>query len=148
MLNAIIIAESQRRKQEPIEPIAAIDRYIGVYFRIVKKYLREKKLTNTDILIISHKFGILQSHDRVEYHKSTDNLNFESVENARKNNLKLLKTIFEKKKYDEIYVNVGVKFAKLIDGFEDLTNAKVIYASGSGLGPKAKHMKNYILSIS
>jgi len=44
-------------------------------------------------------------------------------------------------------VNVGAKFAKLIDGFEDLTTAKIIYASGPGLGPKAQHMKNYILSI-
>lgn len=147
-MRAIIIAESQRRKQDPIEPIAAIDRYIGVYFRVLKKYLREGKLPNTDILIISKKFGILQSQDTVVYHKPVDKLNFEFVENSRKTNLKLLKAIFEKEKYDEIYVNVGAQFAKLIDGFEDLTTAKVIYASGSGLGPKAQHMKNYILSIS
>jgi len=148
MPRAIIVAESQRRKQDPKEPIPAIDRFTGVYFRILKKYLREGKLLNTDILIVSQKWGILKAQDKVKYNKPTNTLDFKkSLKETQKNNLETLKNIFEKKNYDQIYVNVGAEFTKLIDGFEDLTSAKVIYARGPGLGPKAQHMKKYILSL-
>jgi cytoplasmic iron level regulating protein YaaA (DUF328/UPF0246 family) len=147
MSRAIIVAASQRRVEEPKDPIPAIDRFKGVYFRILKKYLRSGKLSNTDILIVSQDFGVVRSKDKVPYRKPTNKLDFhkEFVEKARKANLKTLGRIFREKNYNEVYVNVGKEFYKLIEGFESLASAKIIHASGPGLGPKAKHMKNWIL---
>lgn len=147
MPKAIIVAASQRRKKEPKDPIPAIDRFSGVYFRVLKKYLRNGKLSNTDILIVSQNFGILRSQDKVPYRKPTGKIDFDEkcVEKAKKANLKTLGQIFKEKNYTEIYVNLGKEFSKLIEGFETLTSAEVIHASGPGLGPKAKHMKSWII---
>ena len=92
---------------------------------------------------------MLRSQDKIPYHKPTNKIGFDKkfVEKARKANLKTLQRIFKEKNYAEIYVNIGKDFSKLIEGFEDLTSAEVIYASGPGLGPKAKNMKEYILSL-
>ena len=149
MSRAIVVAASQRRKQEPKDPIPAIDRFCGVYFRILTKYLHEGKLDNTDILIVSQDFGVLQAQDKIPYREPTKTIGFdkENTERLRKSNLESLENIFKEKKYTEIYVNLGKEFSKLIEGFENLTSAKVIYASGPGLGPKAQHMKEYILSL-
>lgn len=149
MSRAIIVAASKRRREEPKDPIPAIDRFQGVYFRILKKYLRERKLPNIDVLIISQNFGVLQAQDKIPYRKPTKTIGFdkETTKRLRKSNLESLENIFKERKYTEVYVNLGKEFTKLIEGFERLTSAKVIYASGPGLGPKAQHMKQYILAL-
>jgi len=147
---AIIVAESQRRNTKPTSPYPAIDRFSGVYFRTIKKYLREGKLPKIDIIIVSRDFGILRSKDKIPYSLPVKKLSFdtESIGLMRETNLRKLRQIFQKGKYDEIYVNVGREFYKLIEGFEKLTSAKIIYASGLGLGPKAQHMRDWILTVS
>ena len=149
MSRAIIVAASQRRKQDPKNPIPAIDRFNGVYFRILRKYLREGKLPNTDILIVSQDFGLLKAQDKIPYREPAETLSLdkETTERLRKSNLESLENIFGAREYTEVYVNVGKVFSKLIEGFQSLTTAKIIYAAGPGLGPKAQHMKEYILAL-
>ncbi|MEM3426518.1 MAG: hypothetical protein QXJ62_05070 [Nitrososphaeria archaeon] len=56
----ILLSASQRKSSDP-EPLPAIERYQGVFFRVVKKYLREGKLKNIDIIIVSDRFGVHRS---------------------------------------------------------------------------------------
>ena len=152
MKRLIIVSASLRRLEEPSNPIPALDRFDGVYFRIIKKYKREGKLQDTDCVIVSKKFGIIDQNERVPYYKPDHidkfgylNMNESQIKKLREENLARLKEIFAKSKYSEIFVNVGKHFMELIKGFEKLTSAKIIYASGRGLGPKAQHMKKWIL---
>jgi len=149
MQKAIIVAASQRRKREPKTPIPALERFTGVYFRVLKKYIREGKLTQTDIIILSPEHGIIQVQDKIPYTEPTEKLllNKDMIAKMRKNNLQILEKIFNKKQYSKIYVNVGRTLIKLIEGFDKLTQAKIVYAAGPGLGPKAQHMKNWILQL-
>jgi hypothetical protein len=145
---AIIIASSQRRVIEPKTPIPALDRYSGVSFRIVRKYKRERKLRSVDILIVSEEYGVLTETEKIPYDEpfegKTLHLTGEAIEKSRKSNLERLKQLFSRTKYSEIFVDVGKDYLRLIDGFEDLTSAKVTYASGKGLGLKARHLMQWI----
>jgi len=115
----------------------------------LKKYLREGKLRNTDILIVSKKFGLIWSDDRIAYYEPSPGswgslgLNKETVDRIRNENLHKLKKLVNR--YSEIYVNVGQEYMKLIEGFQDFAACKIIYATGKGLGPKALHMKQWII---
>lgn len=152
MRRLIIVSESLRRLKEPPEPIPALDRFDGVYFRIIKKYRREGKLQDTDCIIVSKKFGIICQNEKIPYYKPNHinkigylNMKENQTKKLRGKNLAKLKEIFVKNRYSEIFVNVGKRFMKLIEGLEKLTSAKIIYASGPGLGPKAQHLKRWIL---
>lgn len=127
----------------------AIERFDGVYFRLLRKYIREGNLRNADILIVSEKFGLIWAKDKIPYYEVQGkigalNLDNKTIEELRQKNLQKLKKIVNR--YSEIYVNVGREYLKLIEGFEKFTTSKVTYASGKGLGPKALHMKQWIMS--
>lgn len=142
------MATSYRLDEQIKEPIPAIERYDGVYFRTLRKYLREGKLSDTDILIVSEKYGLIWSEDKIPIVKphgrmGSLSLDEKAIEKLRQENLEKLKKIT--KKYSEIYVNIGREYMRLIKGFEKFTSCKIVYASGS-LGVKAAHMKEWILS--
>lgn len=146
----IIVTSSSRLRREPSEPIRAIDRYDGIYFRILRKYLLERRLKNIDVLIVSEELGLIWSHDKISYHephpgkRGALSLDRHTIRRLREDNLKKLKGILNQ--YSEIYVNVGQDYMKLIEGFEQYVKGKVTYATGRGLGPKAANMKQWLIS--
>jgi len=146
MRRLIIIAGSKRQNSNP-QPLPAIERYEGVYFRVLKKHIREGKMKNTDILILTEKYGLLSSNQLVPYNPeyspriATNNLN-----DARRRNLQKLQQELSKEEYLEIFINVGKDFWPLIEGLENVVGkTKVTLAKGSALGSKASNMKQWIL---
>lgn len=126
-----------------------LERYQGVYFRVLKKYVRENRLKDTDIIVISERFGVLKPTQKVPYYPPFEGvLPQKEVERNRETNLNKLRKLLSNDKYSEIFVVCGRNFYSLIQGFEKFTNAKVIYAQGRGLGPKAQHLRNWILRMS
>lgn len=146
----VIVSASSSIRKEPFEPILAIERYDGIYFRVLRKYLRERKLRNIDVVIVSEKFGLMRSDDKISYYEphagkwGSLSLNKDAIKNLRRENLEKLKRIVND--YSEIYINVGRQYMKLIEGFENFTTCKITHAVGKGLGPKALHMKKWIIS--
>jgi hypothetical protein len=148
----IIVSASSRILEEPKEPIPALERYDGIFLRILRKYLREGKLRDTDIIIVSREFGVIKSNDMIPYHEpyygkfGEIGLDESKVRRLRDKNLNILKGLIAQGNYSEIYLNVGYEYKKLISGLENFAKCKITYASGSGFGPKGRHMKNWILS--
>lgn len=145
----LIIVTTSYRVSDEKSPIPAIERYDGVYFRLLKKYKREGKLRNIDILILSERDGLIWTSKRVPYYKPRGiigalSLDEKSIEILRKENVERLEKIT--KRYTEAYVNVGRQYMKLLEGIENLSFPKITYSKGNGLGAKAAHMKNWILS--
>lgn len=146
----LILTTSFKRNEEITDPIRAIERYDGVYFKILRKHLREGKLKNTDILIVTEKRGLIWSNDKVPLYKIGGKMGFlsldeKTIEKLRHKNLKKIGEILSQNRYSEIYVNVGKQYMKLIEGFEEFAPCKLTYAKG-GLGEKATHMRDWILS--
>jgi len=144
----MIISASSRLIKEPTKPLPAIERYDGVYFRVLRKSLREGKLRNIDILVLSEKFGLVWASNKIPFHEphpgawGSLSLSKKDMNKLRKENLQKVKKIITR--YSEIYVNVGRKYFKLIEGFEKFTTCQITYAIGKGLGPKASHMKEWV----
>jgi len=66
-LRFLLIISCSGRKDKTEGRISAIDRYDGVYYKVIKKLRREDKLPeNLDIVIISAKYGFLKPDDLIE----------------------------------------------------------------------------------
>jgi len=146
--NLIIISASERRSTDP-RPLPAMQRYQGVFFAVVRKYLREGKLKDTDIVVVSDKYGVVRSGEEVPYHEAArEKPRFpkQALQEANREDLARLRIIFSKSRYHDILVVCGKEFRRLIEGFEELTEAKTVLCEGKGLGPKAQNLKRGILS--
>ena len=143
MRRLVIVSASQRRVPDP-GPIPAIERFDGVYFRVLRKYLREGKLKSVDILVVSDRYGVLQANDLVPLHHRSDKIR--ATEDARTSNLTKLREKLKKTSYSEIYVVCGQDFQAFIRGFEEFTNSPVTYCQGRGLGCKARSLKDWIVA--
>jgi hypothetical protein len=152
MRKLLIISGSSRMTKEPLEPIPAVQRFDGVLMRSTRKHAR--KLKNVDILILSPRHGFILPQKKIPYDEpigegwkwNKDWLPREEMEAASKANLRILRGLLSRRKYDEVYVNVGKKMLQLIEGFEDVLpqDVKLTYARGGGMGPKMAHMKSWM----
>jgi len=152
----LILSESISKQREPEEPITAIDRYTGVFFKVFKKFKRERSIKNIDLIIISQRYGVIKSTTKIPYYEVTPaseggfgqrlSLREEEIKNLLVNNLKSIQKITEKGKYSRIIVCVGQSYLRLIQGFEDQTKAEVIHVTGKGLGPKARNLSDILTS--
>ena len=147
----VILAESQRRLPAS-EPTPAIDLYSGVYFRVLKKYIREGRLKHVDLLILTKNRGLVSGNERLTYSEPSPGfpgrlmLSPGRVALLRARNVRFLKRLLRRTKYGEIYVNVGIQFRRLLDGIDGL-GVTITMAKGGGIGPKASDMKNWIMAL-
>jgi len=150
MKKLLILSSSSRILKDPKEPVPATKRFDGVIVRTIRNYVG--KLKNVDILILSPVFGLIPPEEKIPYHEpiggSWHKAQFskDKIETAKKANLATIKKLLSKRKYDEIYINVGKTMLQLIEGFEQIVpeTTKITYAQGRGIGPKVAHMKNWM----
>jgi hypothetical protein len=142
----ILLSSSQKRSADP-RPLSPLERYQGVFFQITNKYIREGMLRNTEVVVVSEKYGVLRADDKVPYdppYQAELSLSNDQLRDANERNLVTLGNIFRQNHYDEVLVVCGRPYQKLIMGFEDLTAAKVVLLEGRSLGPKAQNLKRWI----
>jgi hypothetical protein len=152
MRKLMIVSSSSRMLKEPKEPISAKERFDGILMRITRNYI--SRLRNVDVLILSPTYGLITPEKKIPYHEPIGGgwkwnrvqLSKDKVEAARKSNLITIRDLVSKRKYDEIYVNVGKAMFQLIEGFEGIVpkTTKITCAQGRGIGPKVAHMKNWM----
>jgi hypothetical protein len=148
----MIVSGSTRLLKEPKEPIPAIQRFDGVFVRLVRKYY--EKLRTIDVCILSPIYGLVRAEEKIGYRAPIHGkwYKFEIDENKiqelRKSTLLTLKTLINEQQYSEIYINVGRNMLKIIEDFDKIIpkDIKVVYAHGNGLGQKIAHMKRWLES--
>jgi hypothetical protein len=132
--------------------LPAIDRYDGLLVRVIRRAIREGHIDLRDVVIVSPTLGLLRGSDAVPYHKPIGGnwqdleLDTRNLENMNRLALHFLKDLTESSEFSEVYVNVGKKLTPIIAGIEKVVPCKVVYATGCGPGPKAAHMRDWLLA--
>jgi len=147
------VSGSTRLVKEPSSPIPALQRFDGVFMRLIRKY--KGKLRGVDILIVSPVYGSVMAEEEIGFKEPLSGswrklvLSNSQLARLRESSLSTLQKLLTKRHYDEIYVNVGKNMLKIIEGFDEtaLQKTKITYAQGKGIGPKMSHMKNWMESI-
>ena len=66
MAKLLILGPSFRRNSNP-ELIPAIERYDGLYYRIVRKYMNKLKKKDIDVIIITEDLNVLFPETKIPY---------------------------------------------------------------------------------
>ncbi|WP_084555325.1 DUF6884 domain-containing protein [[Phormidium ambiguum] IAM M-71] len=61
----LLILNCSKSKCSDIETLLALERYNGVAFRVVRKFLQQRKPDYLDIFILSAKFGLISSNELI-----------------------------------------------------------------------------------
>jgi len=125
--------------------LPALERYDGVYFRVLRKARRggywPEKL---DVLIVSAKHGLLEADTPIAH----DDLRMTREQATRLRPLvaPALAEWIASRTYTEIFLNMGKTYHMALDGWDvSLTrDITVVYARG-GIGRKASQMRTWLL---
>lgn len=147
----MIMSASTRISEHASEATPALFAYDGLFARFARKYIHEGFIDKRDVLFVSPKLGLLRGLEPLpldDFPKGnwhTPKVDKEQLKTLNERALRLLRNIGKSGRYSEAYVNVGKELRVIIDGIEDVLSCKIIYASGSGIGPKVAHMKKWVM---
>jgi len=125
----------------------AIERYKGAWYGVINKLKREGRLPdNLDILIISAKYGLIDSHEKIENYDQR--MDAQRAKELRDSVTRKLKAILLKSKYESVLINLGSAYMEAVSGFEKLisNSTKVIICKGK-IGERKRDMRKWIESV-
>jgi hypothetical protein len=142
----LILGPSFRRVKSN-NPLPALERYDGIFFRVTRKYC--SSIQRLDIAVMTDNFTLVNASTSLGYTEpegtqwGNKTISNEILENAKSINEVFLEKKFKKGKYQEVFISMGKEYAKALP---DLSrhNVKVIFPSTGGPGPKAQALKNWL----
>ena len=149
--NKILIIPSSIGRIKTTENLPAIERFTGVYFKVIRRWRREGHVKNVLVLILTDRFGLVEEQTPIPYYEPTfgqfGHLKLDPIlkNSLREQSLGILQKILGAHKVDEIYINASKEFRELLFDIEKITSAKITYAQGRGIGPKSAHMRDWII---
>ncbi len=139
----LLLSCSNSKRPYPAEPIPAIERYTGVFFKVLKKWQREHPTSSSlDVLIISAQFGLLAPETPIPYYD-------QRMTPARSAALaSAIQSALQKQlinqQYHRILVNLGRDYLRALEGFDGLIGA--VWTSGP-IGIRARQLKSWLNEI-
>jgi len=146
MAKLLILGPSYRRNTSP-EPLPAIERYDGLFYRIIRRNMDKVKEKGIDIIIITEDLELATPETKLPYKPPVGNKwrtlppttrDPEKVEKLRNQILEIVKN----KRYDEIFIALNKHYQALLPDLAPHT--KKIISDFEGLGPKAKSLKEWL----
>ncbi|NVM54531.1 MAG: peroxide stress protein YaaA [Candidatus Helarchaeota archaeon] len=142
----LIISCSESKNPNP-GMLHAMERYTGAWYGVINKLKKERKFPdNLDILIISAKYGLINSDKNIEnYDWKMDE---SRARELRDSVISKLKNILSKSKYESILINLGSTYMEALYGFEKIIpdTTKISILKGT-IGPRKRDLRSWILSI-
>lgn len=124
-------------------PLSAIDRYDGVNFRVLCKFLNENGWpAGLCVKVLSAKFGLIDITDLIEDY---DQRMVE--EQARKLKPRVSKSLKSLGRFHSAFINLGQDYLRALDDPSCRTLAKDIFDEPGGIGQKMKAMKAWLSGL-
>jgi len=142
----MIISCSDKKNIQP-GLLPAIQRYKGAWYGVINKLKREGNFpSNLDILIISAKYGLINSEMQIENYDQK--LDYTRARELNEPILSKLENIISMTSYENILINLGSIYIATISGLENIvSNTTKIQLIKGRIGERKRDMKKWILSI-
>lgn len=140
MKRLLLQACSQRKITAP-DQLPAIERYDGVSYRVIKKYLRENPNAAAEltILILSAEFGLIASTEMIpDYNRRMDKTRADELQNPV---LNAWQNIVGNRIFSDIFINVGADYLPALKLISLPIETK--YAGG-GIGERNGQLKRWL----
>jgi len=142
----LILGPSFRRNKRN-EPLPALKRYDGLFYRVARKYL--ENVRNLDVIVMKDDLTLVDGEAPLAYSPpkgdkwSMQSLPKKLIDESRKRNQDYLDQKVRASRYTETFIAMGKKYAEALPNFSKY-NVKVIFPTSGGPGPKAKALKEWL----
>jgi len=145
-MHLMIISCSDKKNIQP-GLLPAIQRYKGAWYGVINKLKREGNLPdNLEILIISAKYGLINSEIQIENYDQK--MDYTRARELNEPILSKLENIIYTTSYERILVNLGSTYMAAISGLEKIVpNKTKIRLLKGRIGERKRDMKEWVLSI-
>jgi len=146
MAKLLILGPSFRRNPDP-NPLPALERYDGLFYRIVRKYSRELEKKGIDVIIVTEDLEVVTPETKLPYKPPAGDKwrslppasrDAERVERLRRHLLELL----EGKRYEEVFVALNRHYQALLPDLAPYSGK--VLTRFKGIGPKAEALKKWL----
>lgn len=139
----LLLQSCSASKQKVNHPTPAFDLYTGYFYKIINKSIRENEFrSDTDINILSAKYGLIAPDDEIEYYEQRM-----SSSRARELNPTVVQDITKLVKdnqYDRIVINMGSTYRKAIAGLDEYVDVALGEITGGGIGEKGSALYQFV----
>jgi hypothetical protein len=144
MKRYLLMACSKAKLPSP-GPLPAIERYDGPYFRVLRRFLRERPSAKDElkVLILSAEFGLIPSDQAIPNYDRR--MTIDRANEMRPQVLDELRNHFAHCQFGELFILLSADYYAVIRGFEAVVplEMKIIRARG-GQGVKAGQLKRWL----
>lgn len=139
----LLIVSCSQRKRSDLGLLPAIERYDGVYFRLLRKAQREGYWPeNLDVLILSAKYGLIAISTPIAHYEQRMTRN--RADDLKSQVFQVLQTLPQRFSYSVVYVELGKDYQCAIEGLAQLFNGSpVVYARGR-IGQRLAHLRRWL----
>ena len=141
----LILGPSYRRNPDP-NPLPAIKRYDGIFYKIARKYTSK----DVDIMVMTDDLTLVEADTPLPYKppkgKTWGQMKIprEQIEKARKKNKEILDKKL-KQECSEIFLAMGKQYAKALPDLAQY-KVKIIFPIIKGPGSKAQVLREWLIS--
>jgi hypothetical protein len=138
----LILACSQRKV--PVKGyVRAIDRYDGPAFRVLRKYLRENKNGSLVVLILSAKYGLIESQRAIPWYDQR--LSHASAERLRPQVLEAARRVLQSRLWQAVGLCAGKEYRSVVGDLAELIPAGAhLDLLAGGLGKRLAALRDWL----
>lgn len=139
----LLILACSQRKVDCQNLLPAIERYDGGSYRVIKKAKRElKNLDNIKILILSAKYGLIETVTPIANYEQR--INRERAKELNHEVLQALRKYAIADDYLEIYIDLALDYSLAIEGVQSLfPRSRFVFAKGR-IGERLRQLKLWL----
>lgn len=140
---SLVILGCSQRKKKTSRLIAAIDRYDGPTFQVLRKRARETPEIPLDSYILSGRFGLIPGEFLIpRYNRDIENADYAAL---RARVEKQLKKALDELQPDRLFVSVGYRYWPLLEETlaREVATEKLVVANG-GIGGRASQLAHWL----
>lgn len=142
-MDRLLILSCSERKDSATDRMPAIDRYDGPVFRVLRKYLRECSPEAPTVVIVSAKYGLIESNRRIPAYDCS--MSAARAKQLRPHVLAAVRQILAARKWQEVGVCAGRHYRSALDGFLPfLPDGSQVVFIGGGQGPRLTHLRAWL----
>jgi len=140
-MSSLLVQGCSKSKNEPGEPVPALDLYSGFFFKIIKKAKREGEFDeDIGLCILSAEHGLIGPDDEISWYDRRMDAD-RAAELAPEVEAEIVERADD---YDRVIVNVGGDYNRALAGVESVLDIPVRFVEGDGIGYKGSVLKRVI----
>lgn len=122
--------------------MAAIDRYDGPTFRVLRKFLRENDSADLSVYVISARFGLIHSGALIPFYDQL--LTLDTAAKLRPSVNRKLRRLFAERHWAEIALCISREYASVLAPETLSATSAHLSTLGGGLGPRLTALHRWL----